>query len=635
MLHINDLTFRIAGRTLFDGATVALPKDGATGFVGRNGTGKTSLFRMITGEWHPESGSISLPRRTRVGGVSQEAPSTEQALIDVVLEADQERAALLIEAETATDPDRIAEIHLRLTDIGAHSAEARAGTILSGLGFDVETQRGPCSALSGGWRMRVALAATLFSAPDLLLLDEPTNYLDLEGTLWLENYLARYPHTALVISHDRDLLNNAVQNIVHLEHGKLTLYRGGYDGFARQRRERQALQLKLKKKQESARRHMESFVERFRAQANKARQAQSRLKALQRMEPIESIIDERNVSIEIPSPEKALSPPLVQLHEATAGYDDKVVLRDLNLRIDVEDRIALLGQNGNGKSTLAKILSKRLNVMSGRCKHHHKLDIAYFAQHQLDELNPDQSALDHVRELMPDNTEAQVRARTAHMGLGADKMGTIVADLSGGEKARLLLALATFHGPHLLILDEPTNHLDIDARESLAQALLEYQGAVILISHDRHLIEACADRLWLVADGTVVPFEGDLDDYRRLVLDTARRTNRKKARDKANKKAIRKDQAATRQAGAEQRAALNPLRKEIKATEAGIKRIEDELTALDKALSVPGLFENEPSKGAELGKTRAQTQRALQRTLERWLELSSQLENASTLSANQ
>ncbi|MBZ0218294.1 MAG: ATP-binding cassette domain-containing protein, partial [Fimbriimonadaceae bacterium] len=349
--------------------------------------------------------------------------------------ADEERTALLAEAETARDPHRISEIHLRLSDIEAHSAEARAGTILSGLGFDTQTQQGPCSALSGGWRMRVALAATLFSAPDLLLLDEPTNYLDLEGTLWLETYLARYPHTALVISHDRDLLNKAVQNIIHLENGKLTLYRGGYDGFAKQRRERQALQLKLKKKQETARRHMESFVERFRAKANKARQAQSRLKALQRMEPIEAIIDEHAVPIEIPSPEKALAPPLIQLHEASAGYDGKVVLRDINLRIDVEDRIALLGQNGNGKSTLAKILSRRLEVMAGRCKHHHKLDIAYFAQHQLDELNPALSAMEHVRQLMPEATEAQVRARTAHMGLGKDKMTTAAADLSGGEKA--------------------------------------------------------------------------------------------------------------------------------------------------------------------------------------------------------
>ena len=629
MLHINDLTFRIAGRTLFDQATVALPSSGATGFVGRNGTGKTSLFRMITGEWHPESGSISLPRRTRVGGVAQEAPSTEQSLIDVVLAADRERTDLLAEAETATDPYRISEIHLRLTDIDAHSAEARAGSILSGLGFDAETQRGPCSALSGGWRMRVALAATLFSAPDLLLLDEPTNYLDLEGTLWLENYLNRYPHAALVISHDRDLLNNAVQNIIHLEGGKLTLYRGGYDGFAKQRRERQALQLKLKKKQETARRHMESFVERFRAKANKARQAQSRLKALERMEPIESIVEERSTPIEIPNPAKVLAPPLVQLHEASAGYGDKVVLRDINLRIDVEDRIALLGQNGNGKSTLAKILSRRMDILSGRCKHHHKLDIAYFAQHQLDELNPEQSAMEHVRALMPDATEAQVRSRTAHMGLGRDKMGTVAADLSGGEKARLLLALATFHGPHLLILDEPTNHLDVDARDALAQALLEYEGSVILISHDRHLIEASADRLLLVANGTVAPYEGDLNDYRRLVLETTRKSNRDKAKKKANKSASKKDQAAKRQAGAEHRASLNPLRQKIKQTETEIEKLENAVARHDEDLSTAGLFNDDPAKGIELGKARAETQRQLQNSLEQWTSLSAEFEAAS------
>lgn len=407
MLHVNDITFRIAGRTLLDHATVALPDGAKAGFVGPNGSGKTTLFRIILGELQAETGSIGLPKNARIGQVAQEAPGGPQSLLSFVLEADRERAALLSEAETATDPHRIAEIHLRLTDIDAHAAEARAGSILSGLGFDADAQQRPCSAFSGGWRMRVALAAVLFAEPDLLLLDEPTNYLDLEGTLWLQNYIARYPHTVLIISHDRDLLNSAVDMIVNLDQCKLTTYRGGYDGFERQRRERQALQMKMKKKQEEERRHMEAFVERFRYKASKARQAQSRLKALQRMEPIAAVIDEHTIPFQIPNPQKEAPPPLLQLWDAAVGYEEgKSVLRDMSLRIDPDDRIALLGQNGNGKSTLAKLIVGKLEAQEGRVKRFHKMEIAYFAQHQLDELDPAHSAYDHVRKLLPEATEA-------------------------------------------------------------------------------------------------------------------------------------------------------------------------------------------------------------------------------------
>jgi ATP-binding cassette, subfamily F, member 3 len=623
MLHINDLTFRIEGRTLIDGATIAVPSKGATGFVGRNGTGKTSLFRIITGEWQQESGTISLPKRSRIGSVAQEAPSSEQTLIEVVLAADLERSALLAEADTATDPYRIADIQLRLADIDAYSAEARASSILTGLGFDYATQLGPCSALSGGWRMRVALAATLFSTPDLLLLDEPTNYLDLEGTIWLENYLARYPYAALVISHDRELLNRSVQAIMHLEGGKLTLYKGGYDRFERQRAEQQALQLKLKKKQDHARRHMEEFVARFRAKANKASQAQSRIKALERMQPIASIIEERTIPIELPSPVKELSPPLIQMDGVSVGYNGAAVLHDLDLHIGVDDRIALLGKNGNGKSTLAKLLSKRLQAMGGRCKLHHKMEIAYFAQHQLDEMTPGQSAKDHVRALMPDASEAQVRARTARIGLGADKMDTKVADLSGGEKARLLLALATFNGPHLLILDEPTNHLDVDGRQALVQAMMEYQGAVVLISHDQHFVETCAERLWLVDDGTVTPYEGDMSDYRRFVLDKS-----SKERRAASAKNKNKDKAGMRRETAKDREALAPLRKEVREIEKQIARLEKDLTDIDKALADPGLYEKEPDAVTELGKKRSGNQSATKNLLEQWISLSAELEDA-------
>ena len=627
MLHINDLTYRIGHRLLIDHATVALPDGAKAGLVGANGAGKTTLFRLISGEIGPESGAIGLPRNARIGQVAQEAPGGPESLIDVVLAADRERGALLAEAETAHDPHRIAEIHTRLADIDSHSAEARAATILAGLGFDEAAQKEPCSSFSGGWRMRVALAATLFARPDLLLLDEPTNYLDLEGTLWLEAFVAKYPYSVIIISHDRGLLNRAVDTIVHLDQGRLTLYRGGYDSFDRQRRERQALQLKMKARQDDQRRHLQSFVDRFRYKASKARQAQSRLKMLERLEPIAALADNTVVPFHFPPPAKPAAPPIMTMEEVSVGYEaDRPVLRGMNLRLDDDDRIGLLGANGNGKSTLAKLIAGRLEPMGGRFRRLHRLEVAYFAQHQLDELKPQWSPYDHVRALMPDATEAQVRARTGALGFARAKMDTRAADLSGGEKARLLLGLATFTGANLMILDEPTNHLDIDSREALVQALAEFPGAVILISHDRHLIEASVDRLWLVADGTVAPFDGDLDDYRRAVLDSrnggngngnggARKTSSTTAQDRRREAAGRRQQTA-------------PLRKKIKDAEALIATLQTEIHRLDRKLADSGLYERDPTEAAFLAKERAEAVRKLAKAEETWLTASTDLEEA-------
>src|SRR5436190_22939186 len=519
MLVIDDLTLRIAGRPLIEGACARVPAGARVGLVGRNGTGKTSLFRAITGDLAIEHGRIELPARFRIGRLAQEAPDGLENLVYTFLKADSERTRLLAEAETARDPHRIADIQSRLGDIGAHSAPARASQILAGLGFSHAEQQRPCAEFSGGWRMRVALAATLFAAPDLLLLDEPTNYLDLEATLWLEEHIARYPHNVMVISHDRDLLDNAVDWILHLEAGKLALYRGGYSRFERARRERQALDLKLGKKQEAERKRLTAFVDRFRAKATKARQAQSRLKLLAKLEPVAAVVAEEVRPIEIPAPEKPLSPPIIALDGVTVGYEPgRPVLRRLTLRIDDDDRIALLGANGNGKSTLVKLIAGRLAPMSGEVTRPQKLEVGYFAQHQLDELHEDEGAYLHLRRLMPDAPEAKVRARAGAVGFSGAMADTPAGQLSGGEKARLLLGLATFGGPHLVVLDEPTNHLDIDSRSALIAAINDYPGAVILVSHDRYLIEACADRLLLVANGEVAPFDGDLDDYRRLVL---------------------------------------------------------------------------------------------------------------------
>jgi ATP-binding cassette subfamily F protein 3 len=626
MLQINDLTLRIAGRPLLEGASLSLPAGAKAGFVGRNGAGKTTLFRAIAGDLSPDAGAISLPKATRIGRVEQEAPSGPRTLLETVLAGDQERAALLTEAETATDPHRIADIHMRLADIGAHEAEARAARILAGLGFDAAAQARPCSDFSGGWRMRVALAGVLFAEPDLLLLDEPTNYLDLEGTLWLERYLARYPNTAIVISHDRDLLNNAVDFIVHLFDRKLTLWRGGYDSFERQYREQLILQGKMRAKQDAERKHMEAFVERFRAKASKARQAQSRLKALAKLQPIAEINRESVLPFRFPDPDRKAAPPIIRLESVSVGYaPGKPVLSGLDLRIDDDDRIALLGTNGNGKSTFAKLVAGTLPREAGEITRAPKLKIGLFAQHQLETLNPAESAYQHVRGLMPAAAEAQVRSRVARMGLATEKMATPAKDLSGGEKARLMMGIAAFEAPHLLILDEPTNHLDIDSREALVHALNEYRGAVILISHDRHLIEACADRLWLVANGTVRPYEGDIEDYRRMVLGRSDGTPAAPPKQKAApvKPASPKD---VRRVSAEQREALAPLRRKIKEAERLIEKLRGELQRLDQQLAEPEIYSREPDKAAQIARRRAECVHAFARAESDWLDRSEELE---------
>ncbi len=542
-------------------------------------------------------------------------------LIDIVLRADTERAALLEEERTATDPHRIAEIHVRLADIDAHSAEARAATILAGLGFDEEAQKRPASSFSGGWRMRVALAAVLFSQPDLLLLDEPTNYLDLEGTLWLENYLAHYPHTVLLISHDRDLLNRAVSSIVHLEQKKLTFWRGGYDQFERQHAEQALVAERARTRQEAARKHMESFVERFRAKASKARQAQSRLKALERMKPVAAAIREEVMPIRFPPAPKPVASPIIALRGVEAGYvPGKPVLSRLDLRIDADDRIALLGANGNGKSTFAKLIAGRLDADQGEITRAPGLVTAFFAQHQMDDLVPQDSAVQHVRRLMPDAGEARVRARVAQMGLATEKMDTAAKDLSGGEKARLLMGLATFGGANLIILDEPTNHLDIDSRALLIEALNEFSGAVVLISHDRHLIDATAERLWLVADGTVRPFDADLDEYRRLVTGEARR-NSAEPGDKRGKTDQRRDRAARRQS-------LQPLARKIKDSEKLMEKIRARIEEIDSRLADPALYATDPDRAGRLARSRSELVAELARSEEVWLELSESYEAA-------
>lgn len=629
MLHINDLTYRIEGRPILEQATVAIPSGHKVGLVGRNGAGKTTLLRLLKGEIAPDDGSISIPRNARLGHVAQEAPGGDDSLLDWVLSSDTERASLLAEAEHATDPQRIAEIQIRLTDIDAHSAPSRAARILSGLGFDEEAQRRACREFSGGWRMRVALGAILFLKPDILLLDEPTNYLDLEGTLWLENHLKAYPHTVLIVSHDRDLLNRAVGSILHLDRGKLTLYAGGYDDFEETRREKQRLEMKLMKKQDEQRRHLQAFIDRFKAKASKAAQAQSRVKALAKMQPIAAQVDDRVVPFRFPDPQKVIASPLLRIEKASAGYDAATpILTGLDLRIDNDDRIALLGQNGNGKSTLAKLIAGRLTPLSGNVFGAQKVEVGYFAQHQLDDLLPTATPYDYMLKLMPEATEAQRRTKLGTFGFSADKADTQCGKLSGGEKARLLLALTAFHGPHVLILDEPTNHLDIDSREALVHALMEYNGTVILISHDRHLIEATADRLWLVRNGTVKSYDGDMESYRALLLEErgARTVERRDDRGDGEAKASRTDQ---RRAAAEKRAELAPLKKAMVAAEKLVDKLTKEIAALDALLADPALYTKDPGRAQNTAQQRGQLSKQLGEAEEAWLLATEAYEDAA------
>jgi len=560
----------------------------------------------------------------RVLPAAFDAPGGPVTVMEFVLAADAERTALLAEAETATEPNRIAEIQTRLADIDAHSAEARAGAILHGLGFSSEAQRRPCSAFSGGWRMRVALGATLFAEPDLLLLDEPTNYLDLEGAIWLETHLRKYPGAVLIISHDRDLLNASVDAIAHLKDAKLTVWEGGYDQFARQLAERQVLQMKLKEKQEEKRKHLQSFVDRFKAKASKAKQAQSRVKMLEKMAPISTSVEDPVAPFEFPLAGRRMGNPLIRIEEGATGYDpEKPVLRRMDLRIDTDDRIGLLGRNGSGKSTFAKLLTGALPVTDGAMRMHKKAQIAHFNQHQIDVLSPDKSAYDHILELMEEATEAQRRARLARFGLPGDRQETPARSLSGGEKARLLMNLISFHGAHLMILDEPTNHLDMDSRQALIEAINAYEGAVIVISHDRHLIEACVDRLWLCADGTIAPYDGDLADYRRLVL-----KGEEEARPRGADRPFGGQKSERRRGAAEAREKLKPLKSEAAKWEKEAERLKGVIEKIDAGLATEGLWEKDPALATELNKKRARAEELLEAAEMSWLEAEEKLEAA-------
>ena len=620
MLNFSNITVRLGGTVILDGATAALPPGARVGMIGRNGAGKSTLMKVIAGMLEPDDGSVDMPKDARMGYIAQEAPAGQDSPLDTVLAADVERASLLAEAETASDPHRIGEIHERLNMIEAHSAPARAAKILIGLGFDEAAQQQPMDSFSGGWRMRVALAALLFSQPEMLLLDEPSNHLDLEATLWLENFLTSYQATILVISHERDLLNNVVDHILHLQHGTTTLYPGGYDAFEKQRAERQAQLASSREKQIAQREKLESYVSRWGAKAHSAKQAQSRVKALARMEPIAAAIDDPSLTFHFPSPAE-LKPPLITLDDAAVGYGDNIILSGLNMRLDPDDRTALLGRNGNGKTTLARLLASQLEPKKGAINKSAKLTVGYFTQYQVEELDTNDTPLEHMTRLMKGAKPGAVRAQLGRFGFSGDKATILVGKLSGGERARLALAMITRDAPHLLILDEPTNHLDVDAREALVHALNEYSGAVILVSHDRHMLELTADRLMMVDSGKAEEFSGSLKDYTDFVLG-------KNQPGSASGKASGGNRKEERRAAAERRKQQGELRKTVAASEKQMKLLGEEVSAIDRAMFDPASAEPKHASLSmtELMKLRAETQDKLDAAEARWMEASDQLE---------
>lgn len=536
MLALKNITYRIAGRTLLDNASLQVNQGYHVGLVGPNGTGKSTLFNLIDGELEVDGGDIVLAPKIKMGRVRQDLPDDETSLLDVVLAADTERASLLAEAETATDPQRIADIYTRLNDIGAYEAPVNASIILTGLGFDVETQSRPISSFSGGWRMRVALAAALFLKPDLLLLDEPTNHLDFEAVTWLENYLMEYPGTFIIISHDREVLNKTVTHIAHLDQLQLEMYKGNYDEFETRRAQKLYNHQALFEKQQAHKKRVLDFASKFGAKASKARQAQSRLKMLEKMDMVEALQTDRATSFQFPQPED-IGSPIITLKKVDVGYyPGQPVLKNLTLRVDMADRIALLGANGNGKSTLVKLLSGKLEAMTGEMDRDSKLRVGYFAQHQSDEMDVTLTPFQTMREFIKDVPEHNIRAMLGKFGFDKGKADTKIEELSGGEKARLLFCMMSYNAPHIMLLDEPTNHLDMDARAALIQALNGYDGCVILVSHDPHLVEAVADQLWLVKDGAVTDFNGDLAAYRELVIEQRKKERSGSKKDKSEKK---------------------------------------------------------------------------------------------------
>jgi ATP-binding cassette, subfamily F, member 3 len=613
MLQLQDLSLRVVGKLLFEDVNVHIPDGHLVGIVGRNGTGKTSLFRLILGDYHADSGDILFPKDWMIGTVSQDPPSGDITPLEVVMASDKERASLNEELDNNPATDRLAEIHARLVEIEGFRSEGKAAKILRGLGFSHDDQGQPMSTFSGGWRMRVSLAAALFLEPELLLLDEPTNHLDVEAAIWLESYLKHYPKTILLISHERAFLNNVAKSILHLESKRMKLYAGNYDTFQRTKAEQELQAGRAREKAEDQIKHMQSFVDRFKAKATKAKQAQSRVKAIEKIkEGLKDNAVERvgGLRFGFASPEM-LAPPLLTIRNGEVGYEpEKPVLTKILLTLNPDDRIGLLGANGNGKSTLAKLISKELMLEKGDMFQSSKLKIGFFAQYQIESLDMDSTAFVHILRHSKDLEPQKIRSYLGRFGFSGDRADQKVATLSGGEKTRLNFALISLDKPHLLILDEPTNHLDIDAREALADTLKAYQGAVIIISHDFYFLNQTVNDFWLVADGTVSPYKDGLKAYKNLILNE---TGEKKSKSKPKKnKQVSKEPPKIQQ----------PT-DAIQRIEKKLAELKSYIVKLDKVLLNPNAYKDSSIDYHALSQQKAEIEGLVAKLEEKWLSLSS------------
>ncbi|MEJ1354489.1 MAG: ATP-binding cassette domain-containing protein [Candidatus Sedimenticola sp. (ex Thyasira tokunagai)] len=631
MLKFDHLSLRRGTRQLFADACFTIHPGQRAGLTGANGTGKSSLFALIRDQLHADGGDFYRPRDWVIAHVAQETPSDDRPAIDYVLDGDEELREVeqaLVEAEEGHQGERVAELHGRLENIGGYTARSRAARLIHGLGFKPGEEEHPVSSFSGGWRMRLNLAQALMCRSDLLLLDEPTNHLDLDAVIWLEQWLKAYSGTLLLISHDRDFLDAVTTHIAHIEQESVTLYSGNYSAFERTRAERLANQQAAFEKQQREVAHIRSYVDRFRAKATKARQAQSRLKALERMELIAPAHIDSPFHFAFKPPEKSPN-PLLRLEKMDAGYGDIRIIEQLNLGLSPGDRIGLLGPNGAGKSTLIKLMAGTLKPQEGERETAQDLKTGYFAQHQLDQLRPDQTPLEHLARLDRKASEQSLRNFVGGFGFSGERAESPVAPFSGGEKARLVLALLVYQRPNLLLLDEPTNHLDLEMRHALSQALQEYEGAMVLVSHDRHLLRTTCDQLLLVNDGNVAEFKGDLDDYPRWLAERERySTTTSDAEEKEHSATARKDR---KRQEAERRRQLQPLRNKLKKLEQQLERLSDSQAVLEKTLAEAEIYEERNrARLKELLTEKSGVDRNLIETEESWLLASEELEQAES-----
>jgi ATP-binding cassette subfamily F protein 3 len=627
MLNFKNISLRRGVRVLFSDTSFTIHKGQKAGLTGANGTGKSSLFAVLLNQLHIDEGDFSMPPNLEIAHVAQEMPAVSCSAIDYVMDGDKELRQLqqqLEDAEQNNEGLKLAELHSNLEHIDGYTAQARASRLMNGLGFLSGQEQDPVKSFSGGWRMRLNLAQALMCRSDVLLLDEPTNHLDLDAVIWLQDWLCRYPGTLLLISHDRDFLDSITDHIIHIEQNKAEIYTGNYSAFEKRRAEKLSHQQSAFIKQQKEIEHIQSFITRFKAKATKAKQAQSRVKALERMEVISSAHIDSPFNFSFPAPDK-MPNPLLQIEKADIGYGDKIVINQLSLSITPGDRIGLLGPNGAGKSSLIKVLASDMQPLTGKVQLADSLNVGYFAQHQLEQLRLDESPLWHLQQLDKQATEKDLRNFLGGFDFRGDKVKEVVKPFSGGEKARLVLALLVYQNPNLLLLDEPTNHLDLEMRHALSMALQEYKGAIVLVSHDRHLLRSVTDQFIIVADGVAKPFDGDLDDYRNWLSEQKKSLNEVVNNSQTIDSSISKKEQ--RKQDAERRKQLKPLLNRLKKAELAVEKYHAEQKDLELQLANPDIYQDSHKENLkEMLAKKVNVDKALEKAEIEWMEIEEILE---------